>query len=691
MKKLLTLLVLLNTVAFAQQKELQLTSDALGYDVDYYENLEKRLNDIKEQSIDKARTTRLAALSNSVNTSIFETNQLRNGTNIYTKNALEITEKIVASISAKNPEYSLENVHTFISRSSAVNAYATDNGNIWVTLGLLSRIENEAQLAFILCHEAAHYIQKHSYEKVVNATEKALTGNSDELQIHDYSREKELEADSLGLILFLNLGFSNEAIPQVFDLLAKCQLSLHANEVNRNYPFTDIVFDTAIAIGKSFNQNLIENDDDEESTHPSIGARREAIARMLENGPKSTSDKLYIHGNQEQYFTLKNQARYTLSDIYLTENNYLNALTNNEYLLAKYPEDAFLKYNLMMGWINAAHQIKTLNIRSDTDYLFERNFDVYELIYKSSTNELFTNLLVSADALYMQDPNNKDYLHAYQTAIALFSSHFKNASINSKKKLIDELAKPKRGDNNIPEIATILEEKLNDKVLSDLLNPKEQNQWTFKDLNNNRIVFLNPSSITVDYSQMIILDVMQNKDDTKNLQNTLKQICTQYKINHTVVSISEEMQKSSAIADDVFISNQIFNIMELNMKDNFDKRLIFNQQFSPTEAAYIKTKYDSRYLGYLFNVNKNPGKFKMGALAAKIFILYGLFNAMPQMAISTFAERYEQRFFLMIYDLEENKIVLIDERTIPKSSNSQMLTGIQLQSLIYDQYGYDKK
>jgi len=190
---------------------------------------------------------------------------------------------------------------------------------------------------------------------------------------------------------------------------------------------------------------------------------------------------------------------------------------------------------------------------------------------------------------------------------------------------------------------------------------------------------------------MIILDVMQNKEDTKNLQNTLKQICTQYKINHTVVSIAEEMQKSSAIADDVFTSNQIFNIMEFNMKDNFDKRLIFNQQFSPSEAAYIKTKYDSRYLGYLFNVNKNPGRFKMGALAVKIFILYGLFNAMPQMAISTFVERYEQRFFLMIYDLDENKIVRIDERTIPKSSNSQMLIDIQLQSLIYDQYRYDQK
>ena len=147
----------------------------------------------------------------------------------------------MASISAKNPTYGLENVHTFISRSPQVNAYATDNGNIWITLGLLARIENEAQLAFILCHEAAHFIKKHSYEKVVNASEKALTGNSDELQIHDYSREKELEADSLGLILFQNLGYSNQAIPQVFDLLARCQLSIQKNDANKIFVNLNII------------------------------------------------------------------------------------------------------------------------------------------------------------------------------------------------------------------------------------------------------------------------------------------------------------------------------------------------------------------------------------------------------------------------------------------------------------------
>jgi hypothetical protein len=691
MKKLLTLVLLINTTAFAQQKELKLTSDALGYDVDYYENLEKRLDEIKTQSIEKPRDTRLAVLSNSVNTSIFETNQLRNGTNIYNKDALEITDKIIKFIHTKNPDYGLQNAHTFISRSSVVNAYATDNGNVWVTLGLLSRIENEAQLAFILCHEVAHFIQKHSYEKVVNASEKINLEQGNELQVHDYSRQKEMEADSLGLILYQNLGYSYDAIPQVFDILAHCQLSLQHDIANKNYPFTNIAFDSSIAIGRTFNQNTIENDDDKFSTHPSIGSRREIIARLLTNVKKLNSDKFFIHGNQNQYNVLREKACYTLSDIYLTENDYLNAITNNEYLLDKYPEDEYIKYNLMMGWINAAHQIKTKYERNDTDYLFERNFDVYELIYQTKSTILFANLLLSVDSLYQTNTENADYLHAYNTSIALFASHFKKTNLNSKKDLISELTRSKIGDTSIAEIANKLEAKLDNKVVSELLNPEEKSSWTLNDLGNNQILFLNPSSITVDYSQLIIRDVIQNIEDTKNLQKSLEKICTQYKINHKVISITDEMKNSSAIADDIFMANQIFRITELSMKDSFEENLIFNYQFSPYEAKYIKEKYDSRYLGYLFNINLNPGRFKMGALAFKIIILYGLFNTMPQMAMSTFMERYEKSFFLMIYDLEENKIVLINERKIPKSSHSQMLTDIQLQSLIYDQYGYNKE
>ena len=49
-------------------------------------------------------------------------------------------------------------------KSNASNALSTDQGIVFVTTGLLSQLTSEAQLAFILAHEIAHYQEKHVVE-----------------------------------------------------------------------------------------------------------------------------------------------------------------------------------------------------------------------------------------------------------------------------------------------------------------------------------------------------------------------------------------------------------------------------------------------------------------------------------------------------------------------------------------------
>jgi tetratricopeptide (TPR) repeat protein len=48
-------------------------------------------------------------------------------------------------------------------RDLEVNAFALPNGSIYVNSGLLSRMENEAQLAGVLAHEITHVVNRHSY------------------------------------------------------------------------------------------------------------------------------------------------------------------------------------------------------------------------------------------------------------------------------------------------------------------------------------------------------------------------------------------------------------------------------------------------------------------------------------------------------------------------------------------------
>lgn len=55
-----------------------------------------------------------------------------------------------------------DHVQIFTLKSNEVNAFATHQGVIFMTVGLWGQLENETQLAFVLAHELSHVANKHS-------------------------------------------------------------------------------------------------------------------------------------------------------------------------------------------------------------------------------------------------------------------------------------------------------------------------------------------------------------------------------------------------------------------------------------------------------------------------------------------------------------------------------------------------
>jgi hypothetical protein len=90
--------------------------------------------------------------------------------------------------------------------STQLNAFALPNGSVYFNIGLLARIANEAQLAAVLGHEAAHFIEKHSFRERVsakNASAFAVSGIpfaslAAVSSISGFSRDLEREADMKG-------------------------------------------------------------------------------------------------------------------------------------------------------------------------------------------------------------------------------------------------------------------------------------------------------------------------------------------------------------------------------------------------------------------------------------------------------------------------------------------------------------
>ncbi len=59
-------------------------------------------------------------------------------------------------------------------RDLEINAFALPNGSVSVNSGLLSRMENEAQLAGVLAHEISHVVNRHSYLENRSARKKMV-------------------------------------------------------------------------------------------------------------------------------------------------------------------------------------------------------------------------------------------------------------------------------------------------------------------------------------------------------------------------------------------------------------------------------------------------------------------------------------------------------------------------------------
>ena len=109
--------------------------------------------------------------------------------------------------------------------SPILNAFALPGGFIYITRGLLAELENEAQLAAILGHEIGHVCARHSAVQlsealgyqIVTLAALAAGPNAGEMvtvaatlsqtMMSGYSRQREFQADSMGLSYMYRAGY----------------------------------------------------------------------------------------------------------------------------------------------------------------------------------------------------------------------------------------------------------------------------------------------------------------------------------------------------------------------------------------------------------------------------------------------------------------------------------------------------
>ena len=134
----------------------------------------------------------------------------------------------------------------FVVRSSAINAFATPGGYIYLNHGLITMVENEAELAAVISHEIAHANARHIADMVskqtkVNiaalaaaiagaflggggeATAAALSFSVAAMQTLNlkYSRDNEEEADRYGIAYLAKAGYKAESAMSILRLMRR--------------------------------------------------------------------------------------------------------------------------------------------------------------------------------------------------------------------------------------------------------------------------------------------------------------------------------------------------------------------------------------------------------------------------------------------------------------------------------------
>lgn len=142
---------------------------------------------------------------------------------------------------------------------NTVNAFALPGGQIFITLGLLNKLQTEAQLAGVLAHEMGHVIERHTAEQMAkNQLGQTLvmaagTAASDQSQSPymmaafvnqmiqlRYSRQDESEADEWGLKLMSQAGFTPKAMIQVMQVLKEASRGGQSLEIFQTHPNPDL-------------------------------------------------------------------------------------------------------------------------------------------------------------------------------------------------------------------------------------------------------------------------------------------------------------------------------------------------------------------------------------------------------------------------------------------------------------------
>jgi hypothetical protein len=310
----------------------------------------EKFNEDKSKLESDRRMTRKAKEQFLLSSNYYINQLLLSGRVLFNDPVSEYIGKVADNLLKSNPD--LRDQLTFYAiKSPYVNAFSSDKGIVFVNLGLIAQLENEAQLAYVISHEIIHFTKKHNINLFLE--NKRIYGKHgdnhwyslDEKYLAESyrSKEAESESDKLGYTdIFAKSDYSPSEIEGAFDMLQYSYL-----------PFDDVVFDKSLfetdylkipasRFLKTVNPiKANENFDDSKSSHPNIRKRKDMM-KLLTDSASSKNKKAFILPKAE-FEKIRNIARFEVIRQELIEREYVDAIYNSAYMMKEFPDNHFLQ------------------------------------------------------------------------------------------------------------------------------------------------------------------------------------------------------------------------------------------------------------------------------------------------------------------------------------------------------------
>lgn len=355
-------------LVYAQQSYKPLESDnndliAKSIDdiISQNEQLLSKLSKDQKKTLGKAYSSRASAVIKNLEDSLFYAN---NDLNQY-------INTILGHITAKNPSIPSKELRLYVSRAALPNAYCVGEGTIVINIGLLSRLKNESQLAFVISHEIAHYTLNHvdnSLKKKVRilyseATKEELkkisksefgqVAKAQELlrgiiyEDNRHSRLYESEADSLAMVYLSNTRYN---LSEAYNCLAiidtvdqpKYLYDIEVDKVfnSEGHPFDSTWLIQESSFIKSKSEENLDWEYDSLKTHPDCKKRIAYLKQRFSN--ISQEDKTNFLQDKKLFSQIVYKSDFEKVENYYLKGNYGKALYTAFQLLNIYPNNAYL-------------------------------------------------------------------------------------------------------------------------------------------------------------------------------------------------------------------------------------------------------------------------------------------------------------------------------------------------------------